>query len=230
MFLRKHLETFGQITLTLNQLLKECGYSTKSHNKSIYSDFREIIKTEIINKGYATCNVDIFTVNPNEMFFLQLSEDKNIFYTDDPFVQFTIDEFEKITKINDKINKSVLVGVYLFIKQYIMSSSVNINSLRISYPSKQQIKNGIGISSITTIENAISSLVNTKLLFVRSEMFVENKICEGKFVPTRNVFALNEKELLGDGVLLELEPLYNKKVYNKKDVPGEIEYLTSKKE
>ena len=66
MYLRKHLETFGQVTLTLNRLLEECGYSTKSHNKSIYSDFREIIKTEIINKGYATCDIDIFTVNPSE--------------------------------------------------------------------------------------------------------------------------------------------------------------------
>ena len=37
MYLRKHLETFGQVALTLNQLLEECGYSTKSHNKSIYS-------------------------------------------------------------------------------------------------------------------------------------------------------------------------------------------------
>ena len=49
MYMRKHLQTFGQISLTLNHLLEECGYSTKSHNKSIYSDFREIIKTEIIN-------------------------------------------------------------------------------------------------------------------------------------------------------------------------------------
>ena len=59
MHLRKHLETFGQVTLTLNRLLEECGYSTKSHNKSIYSDFREIIKTEVINK-YTPANTDLF--------------------------------------------------------------------------------------------------------------------------------------------------------------------------
>ena len=106
MYLRKHMQTFGEINLTLNSLLEECGYSTRSHNKSIYSDFREIIKTEIINKGYATCDIDIFTVNPSEIFSLQLSNKKNIFYTKDNFVQFSVDEYERIATSNGKLNKS----------------------------------------------------------------------------------------------------------------------------
>lgn len=230
MYLRKHLETFGQVTITLNRLLEECGYSTKSHNKSIYSDFREIIKTEVINKGYATCDVDIFTVNPNEMFSLQLSEKKNIFYTKDNFVQFSVDEYEKITNSDTKINKSVLAGVYLFIKQYIMDYQTDtISPPRISYPSKQQIKKGIGIASTTTIENAISTLSEIGMIFIRSEMYVENTEVEGQFVPTRNVFALNEEDLYGDAILVELERVYGKKVYNKDDVPGEIRYLDKQK-
>ena len=227
MYLRKHLETFGQVTLTLNRLLEECGYSTKSHNKSIYSDFREIIKTEIINKGYATCNVDIFTVNPTEMFSLQLSDKKNIFYTKDNFVQFSVDEYERITDSSSKINKSVLAGVYLFIKQYIIESDLPI--LKVSYPSKQQIKKGIGISSTTTIENAISTLCDMKMIYVRSEMFVENTEVEGEFIPTRNVFALNEEELYGDAILVELEKVYGRKVYNREDITGNIKFLEKEK-
>ncbi len=230
MYLRKHLETFGQVTLTLNRLLEECGYSTKSHNKSIYSDFREIIKTEIINKGYATCDVDIFTINPTEMFSLQLSDKKNIFYTKDNFVQFSVEEYEHIANSNGKINKSVLVGVYLFIKQYIIDyPSDTISPPRISYPSKQQIKKGIGISSTTTIENAITALLSMEMIYLRTDMFVENTEEEGIYVPTRNVFALNGEELIGDAVLVELERIYNKKVYNKDDVPGKIRYLTKEK-
>ena len=230
MYLRKHLETFGQVTLTLNRLLEECGYSTKSHNKSIYSDFREIIKTEIINKGYATCDVDIFTVNPTEMFSLQLSDKKNIFYTKDNFVQFSVDEYEKISNASAKINKSVLAGVYLFIKQYIIDyPSDTISPPRISYPSKQQIKKGIGISSTTTIENAITTLLSMKMIYLRTDMFVENTKEDGVYVPTRNVFALNGEELIGDAILVELERIYNKKVYNKDDVPGKIKYLTKEK-
>lgn len=227
MYLRKHLETFGQVTITLNRLLDECGYSTKSHNKSIYSDFREIIKTEIINKGYATCDVDIFTVNPNEIFSLQLSDKKNIFYTKDNFVQFSIDEYEKISSTNCKINKSVLAGVYLFIKQYIIESDVPIP--KVSYPSKQQIKKGIGIASTTTIENAISTLSEIGMIFVRSEMFVENTEEDGEFIPTRNVFALNEEELYGDVILVELEKVYGRKVYNREDVIGKIKFLDKEK-
>ena len=230
MYLRKHLETFGQVTLTLNRLLEECGYSTKSHNKSIYSDFREIIKTEIINKGYATCDVDIFTVNPTEMFSLQLSDKKNIFYTKDNFVQFSVDEYERIANSNGKINKSVLAGVYLFIKQYIIDyPSDTISPPRISYPSKQQIKKGIGISSTTTIENAITTLLSMEMIYLRTDMFVENTEEDGVYVPTRNVFALNGEELIGDAVLVELERIYNKKVYDKDDVPGKIKYLTKEK-
>ena len=229
MYLRKHLETFGQVTLTLNRLLEECGYSIKSHNKSIYSDFREIIKTEVINKGYATCDVDIFTVNPTEIFSLQLSDKQNIFYTKDNFVQFSIDEYEKISNANCKINKSVLAGVYLFIKQYIIESDVPIP--KVSYPSKQQIKKGIGIASTTTIENAISTLSEMRMIFVRSEMFVENTEVDGEFIPTRNVFALNEEELYGDEILVELEKIYGRKVYNREDIDEKkIRYLTKTKE
>lgn len=230
MYLRKHLETFGQVTLTLNRLLEECGYSTKSHNKSIYSDFREIIKTEIINKGYATCDIDIFTVNPSEIFSLQLSNKKNIFYTKDNFVQFSVDEYERIANSNGKINKSVLAGVYLFIKQYIIDyPSDAISPPRISYPSKQQIKKGIGISSTTTIENAITTLLSMEMIYLRTDMFVENTEEDGVYVPTRNVFALNGEELIGDAILVELERIYNKKIYNKDDVPGKIRYLTKEK-
>ena len=227
MYLRKHLETFGQVTLTLNRLLEECGYSTKSHNKSIYSDFREIIKTEIINKGYANCDVDIFTVNPNEIFSLQLSDKKNIFYSKDSFVQLSIEEYEKISGLTSKVNKSILVGVYLFIKQYIIETTDPVP--KISYPSKQQIKKGIGISSTTTIENAISILSQSKMIFVRSEMYIENSEINGEFIPARNVFSLNEEELYDDAVLVELERIYGRRVYNREDVTGTIKYLTKEK-
>ena len=60
-------------------------------------------------------------------------------------------------------------------------------------------------------------------------MFIENSDEDGIYVPTRNVFALNGEELIGDAILVELERIYNKKVYNKDDVPGKIRYLTKEK-
>lgn len=231
LFLRKHLETFGEVNLTLNKLLNECGYSTKSHNQSIYSDFREIIKTEIINKGFAMCNTDIFTVSPTDIFTISLSEKKNLFFSKDNFVQISIGEYETITQnYLGKVNKSILFGVYIFIKQYILADSDMTNMLpKISYPSKQQIKKGIGVSSVATIEKAILALNELEMIYIRSDMFVEDSEEENVYVPTRNVFALNKEDLNNDVVLLELENIYKKQIYNKDDVPGQIRYLPKEK-
>ena len=229
MYLRKHVQTFGQIYMTLNDLLKECGYSIKSNNKSIYSDFREIIKTELINKGYATCNVDIFVVRPTDMFCLQLSYDNNIFFTDDNFVQITVSEYEQLCSSTKKINKSILFGIYLFIKQYIMDYQDGICPAKISFPSKSQIAKGLN-TSIPTVENGLNILESMKMIYVRRNMFVENKNIKGQYVPTRNVFALDPKELEGRSVLIELERIYGRRIYDKEDVPGEINYLIKLKE
>lgn len=227
MYFRKHLETFGEISFTLKKLLEECGYSTKSHNSSIYLSFRKIIQNEIIKKGFAVSDEDILSISPTSLYTLRLSETKNLFYTDENFVQFTIKEFETITRSNTlKINKSILSGVYLFIKQYILSDSpTNENFIKISYPSKQQIRKGIGVSSITTVETAISALENIGMIYIGRDMYIEDYEEDGFFVPTRNVFALEEQELNNDIVLLELENIYKRKVYRENDVPGEIKYL-----
>lgn len=228
LYLRKHVQTFGQVALTLNDLLQEIGYSTKTNNKSIYSDFREIIKTELINKGYASCNTDIFVVKPNDLFYLQLSYERNVFFTEDNFVQITISEYEKICSLSSKINKSILLGIYLYIKQYIMDYPGDIAPAKISFPSKSQIAKGLD-TSIQTVENGLSILESYKLIYIRRDMFVENKKEEGVFVPTRNVYALDPSELEGDTVLIELERIYGKRIYNKEDVPGEIKYLAKMK-
>ena len=228
MYLRKHIQTFGQVYMTLNDLLKECGYSTKSNNKSIYSDFREIIKTEIINKEYATCSVDIFVVKPTDMFCLQLSSENNIFFANDSFVRITVSEYEQLCSSTKKMNKSVLFGIYMFIKQFIMDYQDDICPVKISFPSKKQIAKGIS-TSIQTVENGLEILESMKLIHIRRDMFVENKNVEGEYVPTRNVFALDKKELSGDSVLTELERVYGKRIYNKKDVPGKINYLAKVK-
>ena len=68
-----------------------------------------------------------------------------------------------------------------------------------------------------------------EMIYLRTDMFVENTEEDGVYVPTRNVFALNGEELIGDAILVELERIYNKKVYNKEDVPGKIKYLTKEK-
>ena len=59
-------------------------------------------------------------------------------------------------------------------------------------------------------------------------MYVESSNEDGVYIPTRNVFALDKSCLDGDAVLYELERVYGKKIYNKEDVPGKIQFLTKK--
>ena len=100
----------------------------------------------------------------------------------------------------------------------------DITPAKISFPSKSQIAKGLD-TSISTVENGLLVLESNQLIYIRRDMFVENKKEKGVFVPTRNVYALDSKELKGDAVLIELERIYGKRIYNKEDVPGEIKYL-----
>lgn len=227
MYFRKHLETFGEISFTLKRLLEECGYSTNTHNSSIYTPFRKIIKNEIITRGFATSNDEIMTISPTSLYTLTMSTSKSLFFTEENFVQLSIKEYEIITQSNiGKINKSVLIGVYMFIKQYILSESPTTDHvIKISYPSKQQIRKGIGVSSLTTVETAISALETLKMIYISRDMYVEDSEEDGVYIPTRNVFALDEKELKSNTVLIELENVYKRTVFRKENVPGKIKFL-----
>lgn len=228
MFFRKHVQTFGEVTFSLNQLLTECGYSTNTHNKSMYDDFRKIIKNEILDKGYATSNQDILAVVPSELYTLVLSKKQNIFFTADNFVQISMYEYEAIVnQCTGRTNKSVVLGVLMFIKQYIFTDS---NFIQIAYPSKQQIRNGVGVSSITTVESAIKILVDLELIYIRTDLYVADIMDRDVFVPARNVFAIDQKHLIGNAVINELGNFYGREVCNKQDVDGKTRFLKKQKE
>ena len=229
MFLRSHMDTFGRITTTLNNLLTECGYSTKSHNQNMYKDFKDIIKSQILDLEYASIDVDINALSPNTIFTISLNPNKIIFFTEDSFCMITIKEFETITSYqHSKINKSILLGVYLFIKQYIYSDSEkNSWSLKISYPSKSQIKKGLGVSSISTIETAISVLISIGMIHVKNGFYIEDHKNTGIYVPARNVYAIDPKELEDEACIKSnLEFIYQKTVYTSDEVSGNTAFLT----
>lgn len=227
MYLREHVQTFGQIDLTLTDLMKGCGYSTRTHNQKVFEDYRNIIDSCIIQDGYAICSIDISKIKPNTKFTLNLSSDKDLFCcTDDGFVQLNVYEFEKIVQSTSFVNKSTLVGTYLFIKQFIFSNSnTTVGHAEISFPSKKQMSAVLSLS-VSTVENAIDALRNLGLIYVRSNMFVEDSKCKGYYVPTRNVFALKESALKGEHVLTELSAFYKRTVYDRENVPGKTKFIT----
>lgn len=226
MYFRKHLQTFGEVTFSLNQLLNECGYSTNTHIQTIYDDFRKIIQEEIIDKGYAVLDGDILSATPKETLLIKFDFYKNIFFATENFVQISVYEYDTIANYrSSRVNKSILMGTLLFIKQFISQDKCDGIYPKISYPSKIQIKDGVGVAANSTVEKAIKILVELKLLYVKNDLFVADYNSETVFVPARNVYALSPSELQDDIVMQELSDFYGRAVCDKENISGKVRYL-----
>ena len=228
MFLRNHVDTFGRVSASLDDMLSECGFSTNTHNKTIYDDFRNILN-DILSNGYASINKDILKITTVESFKCQLSYEKNLFFTEEPFVFFSIDEYEKIVSYKGKIKKSIITGVYLYIKQFIsFNSETSTQGSKISYPSKLNIANSLGVSSTTTIENALSTLEELKMIYIIRGLYIENNKDPGYYVHTRNGYVLSESDVDLEAFKTVLTNLYKTKVYEKNEVEGKIKFISPK--
>lgn len=227
MYLRIHLDTFGKISMTLADLMGECGYSTNGHNLSSYITFRNIIHDLEVNEYIQVLDSDVLTVKPTTFFKVQLSEVKNIFFSSGNFVLFTAEEYETITRANTSINRSVLAGVYLYIKQFITQDESMIEyGFNVAYPTKKAIAESLGLSSIRSIEAAIKCLSESGLIYISHTFFMEDTKNPGKFIPTRNIYGLSPKYVSDENCIAVLEDLYGKKIYRKNDISIEkIKYL-----
>lgn len=214
MYLRKHSSIFGEVVLCLSDLMAECGYSTKTHSYKIYEDFRNILD-QLQRQEYLWLSAEIQKISPNTYFKVQLSLTKNLFGTNEPYVSFTNEEFEKIVLAKTSVKKSVLAGVYLYIKQFVPISN---HTVKISYPSKQTLSQGIGVAK-SSIENAISVLLSEKLLYCGKPFFTEDVNRKDAYIQMRNYYALSPEELNENNCRNELEAHYNKKLYFKNDLP-----------
>lgn len=223
MYLRLHIMPINILPTTLSKLITRCGYSAGTRNITIYNDWRNIIH-KLIDSGYITCSQDIMTIKPTEEFILTFSNKKNPFYTDDSFVFITKKEFDAITSYKTNMNKSVIIGTYLYIKQYIIDTEY---AAGIAYPTKQQIAQGIGVASTTTIEKAINILVELELLYVKTGFYIEDTIEVNSYVPASNVYSLNSN-ISNDRCITELGNKYGRPVYTKDSVPGIIKFLEKK--
>ena len=107
LYLRFHLEPVNRVNTTLADIMNECGYSSNSHNASIYDDWRAILK-DLISQEYITCSQDIMNVSPSKQLHIIFNYKKNLFFTNDSFVFITKHEFDTISSYRTKMNKSVI--------------------------------------------------------------------------------------------------------------------------
>ena len=215
--------------MSIDDMVAECGYSISSRSSKVHVTFRNILQNLLENKYIAT-DVDLLSIKRNSYFKISLSENKNIFFSQKQYVLFTIKEFETIVNSSSRCNTSLLVGVYLSIKKNIFMDNDLTNSLQIAFPSKYNICKELGISSLTSIENAINELANLELLFIRSNLYIVDYKDNTQYIAARNIYALDKKYLFGRDCIKELESrCYDgNHVFTKDELPEDavISYLT----
>lgn len=177
----------NKVNLTIENLVLGCGYTPDNHINKTNDNFKNILK-EFIDTGQIHTDKNIDKIKSNQFFTLDI--DKNLFHCDKNFVLVNIEEFDKIVNNKTQASKSVVWGVYVYIKQFI---PLDGNQAKVSYPSKYGMQKKLGISSNATVKKAVKDLVNLGMLYEYSERYYENS--DGEFEPTNNVFALEKNEL-----------------------------------
>lgn len=173
--------------MTIDNLVMECGYVPDQHPNKTNDDFKNILK-QLIDSEQIHTDINIDKIRSNQFFTLDI--DRNLFHCDKNFVLVSIEEFDKIINNKTKASKSIVWGVYIYIKQFI---PLDDTQAKVAYPSKYGMQKKLGISSNATVKKAVQDLVDLGMIYEYSERYYENS--DGEFEPTNNVFALEENEL-----------------------------------
>lgn len=218
-FLRKYLTSLGQAHFTLQRMLDECGYSPTARSSKVREHFVCILNHLRDNK-FISYDCDLECIKGNQLLTINLLPDKNLFFTKDNFVLFTLREFNSITQSKVKSNPCILTGVFLFIKQHIYMTDDDKTTRAIAYPSKRAICKALGYSSTTTIEKAISDLILSGLLYKSPTMYIQDEEQENVYYYIRNAFSLCKDDLKINYCIGELSNFYGvNKIYLDSELP-----------
>lgn len=187
-YLKFHITPLNTVNTTLNEMVSTCGYSVKGNSKETNAVFKEALKEMIEDKYIRIDNIDEIK---NSQFFIIYCNYSKLFHCASNFVLLSYEEFKVITTSNTSTKKTNLLHGYLLIKQYIYDSLI-VNCPKLAYPSKKDITDKLGFSSDTSTETLLNELVELKLLYVKTGMYIKK---DDKLVPTRNVYAIDKKQL-----------------------------------
>ncbi len=221
-YLRKHLQSIGNVKLSLNELILGCGGSLTYRAVSKYKDYRNIIK-ELSENKLVNIQADIDKVKPSTYFDIICT--KELFEKKNNFVVFNVYEFDKIIGFADgSISKAALVGVYLYVKQFITLKPDLSYGNYFVFPSLSDMSADLGIS-VKTCRYALKELVDIGLLFCLENFYIEEKSKKNYYVPTRCTYALDKKYLVPQNVKNAMADFYGRPVYEENEVLGNIIFL-----
>lgn len=200
-YLRFKASTDGEVTLTIDLLVRSLGYVPNTHRGKINEAIITQLKWLQFN-NYIFIKGDIDKVRSKECFVIKINNQNNIFdmrfeneqgkYQDKPFVILTQSEFNLMTQNNNetKTDKGILVRVYLNIKKKIFLNSVGAH---LAYCSHNSLCRQCNISTTGTVNNAIKELVKMKLIYEHvTGSYIDQ---QGNVRNANNVYALEENEM-----------------------------------
>lgn len=203
-FLRIRASGKGIIGTTIENIVENIGYIPNRREGKINDTVIKLLKW-LEENNYIFISTDVSKISQKAYFEIEINSDNNIFnmlFTGDgdnkdtklkPYVLLTDKEFKKIVKTNTKVNKGILLRVFLNIKKRI---SFDDKAIKICYPSLSLIAKDCGIPKGGTVYNSIKELINIGLLFEYDVGKCKTK--DGKLLNVNKVYSL--EELDADGI------------------------------
>ncbi len=213
-YLFRHLQAFGDVTFNLNSLSTGCGYANAPATEKIYRDLRDML-FELIQNKYIKTSVDIYNMAPSRYFNVYCEPE--LFFRKKNYVTFNMAEYDKILLMESSVNKAILAGVYLYIKQFIGDVKVNDEKKYIAFPSLNNICGSLNLAK-QTVHNALLDLCEAELLYCGGNLYVESDYKKGYFCKTCNVYALKRGHLRDEVIKKELALFYGKPIYRLSEI------------
>ena len=235
MCLRCHMDSFGRVILSLDLILKEITKRTTRFTKKEIKAIADMLYKEIVDPGYAEIEYDSEDITAKTFFVLKFSKEKNPFFVENNYVTINSYEYHRILYYVNaypeaNVSKVFMLGVYIYIKGCIGQRN------GLSFPTKQQISENIGVS-VSSVEKIIIALEKAGLLYVKRNLYIKKtsgshysdeefeERAVNYYVPARNVYAIDSEAIKSDAVFSELEKLYGKEIVSKDQVDGKIGFL-----
>ena len=192
-YLRFYCTVSGRICTTLDAITSGCGYSIKCNSRISNEKFR-LMLLSLQQDNLIYCDKDLRDIKNSEYFELQL-QNNDIFYCDKNFVSLTMKEYETIINSKTTTKKNILLATYLCIKKHIYNNT-DTPAPQLSIPSNESIKKATGVSSVTTVKSAISELKKLGMIYCSETIYYYKDVKSNTYMQTRNVYALDQRELI----------------------------------
>lgn len=176
------------VSLTLNNLVEECGYKPNSHKGKSNAQFQDILEL-LEDLKYISCTKEILFLKPSEFIKTEILDSDALFNPSTPYVVFDENEFERIVNSDSNIDKGNLLLAYLSIKQYI---NMHSNSYKICALGKSTLRNEFNVSSNSTVDGTLNQLEKMGLIYYKAcGCYIQDGVI--KNAPT--CYALDKAEL-----------------------------------